>query len=174
MKGINFFLFIVFILFKLSPGYSAEQSEDADTEIRMKLNAIKAKTQNMINKKFPELPVLNDFNYLNAALTYTDCEVPRPLVEFHLILGNLVFAEIDLPTVHYGKQSDGTYGSALLDFIREGHHEGVPQTWIPFCQNHGAYVCIHMQTKEVRSYTSKLSSKSETFSSWLEKTFITK
>lgn len=174
MKHINFFLFIALIVLNLSPVYSAEHPKEADTELTVKLNAVKAKTSYLINKKFPDLPIPNDFNYLNAALTHTDWEVPRPLVEFHLTLGNLIFTDIDFPTAHYHKRIDGTNGSELLDFIREGHHAGVPKTWIPFCENHGVYVCIQLQTGEVSLFRSKSLSNVGTFSSWLEKTFKAK
>lgn len=172
MKRFTFLLFMTFVFFNLSLVYSAEQPQEYDQELDITLTAVKREIPHLINKRFPDLPTSEDFTRLNAAL-FIDWNLPRPLVQFHLTLGNLVFGQLDIPTAH-SQSLDGKYHSDLYDLIREGHHAKIPLTWVPFCKDHETYVCIELRTENVCRFSSKFSGRVTTFSTWLKETFALK
>lgn len=177
MKKFNFFLLAAFLAALISCAHSCGQD---DPELDETLRQLKPHAC-LTDRRFPNLPTEEDINRLEAALLNPGYKLPSSLKKYHLMVGNLIFSGVDFPTVHNIEDS-GKYRSNLLGFIRDGWNErGIPynteETWIPFGNEGGDYVCMNLYTGSVCYFCGivKLKKSKEeypTLSEWLRKEFL--
>jgi hypothetical protein len=174
MKLINYFISLFIFLSLSTSAQSAERRDDSD--LRRIFERIKKEVNTLENRRHPELPTNQDIDQLQKALFPNGGDLAPCLRDFHSTLGNVVFS-VDFPTIHNNDASGQTYQSELLDFIHEGHDQKVviPLTWLPFCRDGDAYVCLELGTSKIRYFSRSRHFKDEThdnFSAWLKQRLL--